>query len=110
MGEESREGGDDDGEEGDDGFGDLKSKPESIGKLERDKKLKTGLTMMAKAIQRIQPRAPSVESETGPGAHPEFFARGERMPHPTIMPRFIERVVGKPMIMPVRVERGFVSE
>lgn len=55
--------------------------------------------MMASAIQRIQPRPPSA-SLTLPGAQPSCLARGARTPQPTSMPRFIDSVVGKPMMMP----------
>lgn len=42
--------------------------------------------MMANETQRIQPLDPEVISPTGPGAHPENLAIGERIPHPTSIP------------------------
>lgn len=66
--------------------------------------------MIAKAIHKIQPLAPSVESDTFPGAQPEFFARGERIPQPTNIPRFMDRVVGKPMMIPKGERKRSISE
>jgi hypothetical protein len=48
----------------------------------------------------IQPRAPVVEEETGPGAQPRCFDSGESTAQPTSMPRFIEMVTGKPIMTP----------
>lgn len=56
--------------------------------------------MIANATQRIHPRAPSSVDDTGPGAQPAFFDKGESTAHPTSMPTFIETVTGKPMMMP----------
>jgi hypothetical protein len=48
----------------------------------------------------IQPRAPVVDEETGPGAQPRCFDSGESTAQPTSMPRFMAMVTGKPIMTP----------
>ena len=48
----------------------------------------------------IHPRDPSVDDDTGPGAQPFNLAIGDSIAHPVTIPRFIETVVGNPMIIP----------
>lgn len=55
----------------------------------------------------IQPREPFVDDDTGPGAHPLCFASGDKIAQPVIIPRFIETVVGNPMMMPVGVSSAY---
>ena len=48
----------------------------------------------------IQPRAPFVDEDTLPGAQPACFEMGERIPQPTSIPRFMDSVTGKPIMIP----------
>lgn len=58
---------------------------------------------MSKKVDKltIQPLAPSVVDETGPGAHPRCLEIGERTAQPTNIPAAIDRVTGRPMMMPL---------
>ena len=48
----------------------------------------------------IQPLAPFVVDETGPGAQPLNTAKGDNTAQPTSIPAVIDNVTGNPMIMP----------
>lgn len=48
----------------------------------------------------IHPRPPVVVEDTGPGAQPRCFDKGDSTAHPTIIPTFIDTVTEKPMMMP----------
>lgn len=50
------------------------------------KDIRLSTHMMPRAVHNIHPRAPYVISPIGPGAQPEYFERGERIPQPTNMP------------------------
>ncbi len=57
-------------------------------------------------IHISHPRAPVSMLSTGPGAHPRFFAIGERTPQPSTAPTAIEQAMDRSNIMPKAVKAG----
>jgi hypothetical protein len=56
---------------------------------------------LERSLLTIHPREPSVDDPTGPGAHPLCLASGDKIAQPVIIPRFMETVVGNPMMIPI---------
>ena len=63
-------------------------------------------SIIASDTHTIHPLLPSSQSSTGPGAHPRFFARGERKPQPIIAPRSMCKDVEGPMMIPCPTYAG----